>query len=133
MRRRQFLSKAAAATSGLLILRSPRTAFAYRANDRLNLAVVGMAGYGAYHGFARAIHHYDNVGYTHSCDVDLRKVQKVYNLWKERSDVWSRSKREQERAAAAEHYSPLSAKHPPLHADFRACSTMHTRRSTLSS
>ena len=79
--RRRFLQHAAGAVGGLLILPSARTAFAYRANERLRLAVVGMAGYGAYHGFAEAIHTYGNVGYAVSCDVDLRKVQKVYDFW----------------------------------------------------
>ena len=47
----------------MLILPSARNAFAYRANERLRLAVVGMAGYGAYHGFAQLLHTYKNVGY----------------------------------------------------------------------
>jgi len=78
--RRQFV----AGTAGLLILPSLRAARTYQANERLNLAVVGMAGYDAYHGFAESIHAYDNVGYAVACDVDLRKVQRVYDLWDER-------------------------------------------------
>lgn len=117
--RRQFLSRAGAAGVGLLVLPSARTAFGYQANERLNLAVVGMSGYGAYHGFAEGIHQFENVGYTHSCDVDLRKVQRVYDVWKERAARWSASEKEHERRAAAEHYSKLDARHPPLHADFR--------------
>ena len=119
MNRRRFLSTTTTATSGLLILSSARTAFSYRANERFNLAVVGMAGYGSYHGFAEAIHTYDNVGYTHSCDVDLRKVQRVYDLWGKRAAEWGRSDKEEERKAAAEHYVPLHEKKPPLHPDFR--------------
>jgi hypothetical protein len=117
--RRRFLSGSAAAGAGLLILPSARTAFGYWANERMNLAVVGMAGYGAYHGFAGDIHRFDNVGYAHSCDVDLRKVERVYNLWKIRAAQWPRSDNEEDRRAAAEHYIPLDARHPPLHADFR--------------
>jgi len=119
MKRRQFLGRAAAAGAGLLILPSARTAFGYRANERLNLAVVGMAGYGAYHGFAEAIHTFKNVGYTFSCDVDLRKVQKVYDFWDRRAAEWSASNKEDERKAAAEHYRPLSEKRPQLFRDFR--------------
>jgi len=78
--RRRFLSGTGSAAVGLLILPSARTAFGYQANERLNLAVVGMSGYGAYHGFAAGIHTYDNVGYTVSCDVDQRKVKRVYDL-----------------------------------------------------
>jgi hypothetical protein len=119
MHRRHFLSRVSTASAGLLILPSARTAFAYRANERLNLAVVGMSGYGAYHGFASGIHLFDNVGYSHSCDVDLRKVKRVYDLWKQRAAEWPQSEKEHERKAAADHYLPLAAKHLPLHADFR--------------
>src|SRR5688572_8477422 len=101
--RRRFVISAGHAAAGLLILPSARTAFSYQANERLNLAVVGMAGYGAYHGFAEAIHTYGNVGYAVSCDVDRRKVQKVYDLWAQRGAAWSRSEKESERKAAAEH------------------------------
>jgi hypothetical protein len=92
---------------------------AYRANERLRLAVVGMAGYGAYHGFAEAIHAYDNVGYAVSCDVDLRKVQKVYDLWETRAAQWAESDQPEQRRAAAEYYGPLAARKPPLFSDFR--------------
>jgi hypothetical protein len=119
MNRRRFLSGAGTASAGLLILPSARMAFGYPANERLNLAVVGMAGYGAYYGFASGIHLFDNVGYTLSCDVDLRKVQKVYDLWKQRAAQWARSDKETERRAAAEHYRPLAENKPPLYCDFR--------------
>ena len=119
IRRRSFLKHATGAVSGLLILRSARSAFACRANDRLRLAVVGMAGYGAYHGFAEAIHSYDNVGYAVSCDVDLRKVKKVYDVWEQRAVDWAKSDQPDQRVAAAAYYGPLAAKKPPLYADFR--------------
>lgn len=117
--RRRFFARAGTIGGGLLILRSVRIAHAYHANERLNLAVVGMAGYGAYHGFAESIHTYGNVGYAVSCDVDLRKVQRVYDLWDKRAGAWARSNKEIERKAAAEHYSRLSAKRPPLYDDYR--------------
>ncbi|MDQ3625478.1 MAG: Gfo/Idh/MocA family oxidoreductase [Verrucomicrobiota bacterium] len=119
MNRRKFLRRAGAAGTGLLILPSARTAFGYRANERFNLAVVGMAGYGAYHGFAQAIHTHRNVGYAWGCDVDQRKVQKVYDFWKQRAAEWGTSAKEEERKAAAQHYQPLAEKHPPLIPDFR--------------
>jgi hypothetical protein len=117
--RRRFLQSAARGAGGLLLLPSARTAFAYRANERLRLAVVGMAGYGAYHGFAEAIHLYQNVGYAVSCDVDLRKVKKVYDAWESRAADWAKSNNPEQRKAAAEYYGPLAAKKPPLVADFR--------------
>lgn len=117
--RRRFLSTTGKAAAGLLLLPSARTAFGYRANERLNPAVVGMAGYGAYHGFAAGIHSFDDVGYTVSCDVDRRKIQRVYDLWKQRAAEWPQSDKPHERQAAADHYAPLAAKHPPLYPDFR--------------
>jgi predicted dehydrogenase len=117
--RRSFLKIATGGVGGVLILRSPHSAFAYRANERLRLAVVGVAGYGAYHGFAAAIHCYANVDYALSCDVDLRKVQKVDAFWETRAAEWARSDLPEQRRAAAEYYGPLAARKPPLYADFR--------------
>jgi hypothetical protein len=117
--RHRFLQTAAPGGVGLLVLPAARTAFAYRANDRLRLAVVGMAGYGAYHGFAEAIHTYGNVDYAVACDVDLRKVQRVYDAWETRARDWAKSNDPEQRKAAAEYYGPLAAKKPPLYADFR--------------
>jgi len=119
MNRRRFLSGAGTASAGMLILPSARMSFGYPANERLNLAVVGMAGYGAYFGFASGIHLFNNVGYTLSCDVDLRKVRKVYDLWKQRAAEWARSDKETERKAATEHYRHLAENKPPLYSDFR--------------
>ena len=117
--RRQFVAGGVAGAAGLLALPSSRAAFGYRAHERLNLAVVGMAGYGAWHGFAELIHTYDNVAYAASCDVDGRKVRKVYDLWAQRARDWPASDKAEERAAAREHYGPLSEHRPPLYADFR--------------
>src|SRR5687767_470469 len=119
MNRRQFLQRAGRVSGGLLILRNARTAFAYRANERFNLAVIGMAGYGAQHGFAGALHTYKNVGYAFGCDVDRRKVQTVHDFWKQRAAQWSASSKEEERNAAVEIYQPLADKLPPLYSDFR--------------
>jgi len=113
--RRAFLQGA----GGLLFLPSARSAFAFQAGDRLRLAIVGMAGFGAYHGFADLIHTYGNTAYAISCDVDRRKIQKVYDLWEKRAAEWGKSDNPDQRKAAAEHYEPLAAKKPPLIADFR--------------
>jgi len=104
---------------GLLILPHARTAFTYAVNDRLRFAVVGMAGYGAYHGFAELLHTYGSVSYAVSCDVDLRKVQKVYEAWEKKAAEWAKSDKPEQRQAAAEYYAPLAARKPPLYADFR--------------
>ncbi|MCL4207823.1 MAG: Gfo/Idh/MocA family oxidoreductase [Pirellulaceae bacterium] len=117
--RRRFLARAAGSAAGLLILPSARMVRGYPANERLNLAVVGMAGYGAYHGFAEAIHTYDQVRYAYSCDVDLRKVRRVYELWEQRARQWSNSDDQAQRRAAEEYYGPLAENKPPLFQDYR--------------
>src|SRR5688572_17846421 len=117
--RRQVLQSAAGAIGGLTILRSAKTAFSYQANDRLRLAVVGMAGYGAWHGFTEALHTYGNVEYSVSCDVDRRKVQKVYELWDTRAKEWPASPDKKQQEAAKRFYVPLSRQRPLLFADFR--------------
>ncbi len=116
--RRRFLGNVGGA-GGVLFLPSAGMARGYPANERLDLAVVGMAGYGAYHGFAEAIHTYDRVRYAFSCDVDQRKVQRVYDFWAERAREWSNSADGNRRHAAAAYYGPLSEKKPPLYRDFR--------------
>lgn len=112
--RRQFVAGAA----GMLVVPSARVALGYQANEALRLGVVGMAGYGAFHGFAEAIHALDRVRYAAGCDVDLRKVQRVYDLWDERAREWPHAG-DAARRAAAPHYARLSRERPPLHRDFR--------------
>ncbi len=117
--RRCVLRSAAHGVGGLLVLPCARAAFTYGANERLRFAVVGMAGYGAYHGFSELLYTYGNVSYAVSCDVDLRKVQRVYESWEKKAAEWAKSDSPAQRQAAAEHYAPLVAKKPPLYADFR--------------
>ncbi len=114
--RRSFIGRAAC---GALVLPPARPALAYGTNERLRLAVVGMAGYGAYHGFAESIHLYKDVVYAVSCDVDTRKAAKVYDMWGKRAAEWANSPSPDQRRAAADHYVPLAEKKPPLYADFR--------------
>lgn len=117
--RRCFLRGAARGVGGVLILPSVRMAWASPANEGLRLAVVGMAGFGAYTGFAELLHTYGKVRYAVSCDVDRRKVQRVYDLWEQRAAAWARSEQLEQRQAAANFYAPLAAKKPPLYTDFR--------------
>jgi predicted dehydrogenase len=46
--RRRFLRTASRVTAGLVILRDSRSVWGYRANDKLNVAVVGVGGMGAW-------------------------------------------------------------------------------------
>lgn len=116
--RRRFLACGVAAGAGLVILRSPRSAFGYRANERLNLAIVGVAGYAASVAFTPAIHLYDNVALTALCDVDRRKVAPTFAMWEERARQWPASE-DAAQGRAAEHYVRLAEDRPPLFEDFR--------------
>ncbi len=49
MNRRDFLRTAACAGTSLLMLRDSRSASSYRANEKLNIAVVGVGNRGTYH------------------------------------------------------------------------------------
>lgn len=116
--RRRFLKTSGGFTAGLLILPSARTAFSYQANERLNLAIIGVSGYASAAAFVPAIHIYDNVGITALCDVDRRKVEPARKLWRERADTWPSSTKPEERKAS-EIYRRLADSPPPLHRDYR--------------
>ena len=47
-KRRRFLSTAGRAAAGLVILRDSRSVWGYPANEKLNIAVVGVGGMGAW-------------------------------------------------------------------------------------
>jgi predicted dehydrogenase len=80
--RRGFLKGAAA---GLLVLPSARSAFGFPANDRLNLAIVGVAGYAAATQFVPGFAQFGNVGVTALCDVNEAKLPAVYKIWEEKA------------------------------------------------
>lgn len=115
--RRAFTRGLVASITAPLIL-SKQSAFGYPANDRLNLAIVGVAGYAAATAFMPAIHIYDNVHISALCDVDQRKVDPALKVWHDRAKNWPNSQKPDERRAA-EHYLRLVETTPPLIADYR--------------
>ncbi|MFN3651314.1 MAG: Gfo/Idh/MocA family protein [Armatimonadota bacterium] len=119
LNRRRFLKSAAGTGAGLLIVPA-RTAFTYQANERLNLALVGVGGYACAAHFVPALHLYENVGVAAICDVDDRKLAPHLKLWEERAREWPASAEEKERKGA-EVYQRVSAAatRPPLFRDFR--------------
>src|SRR4026207_963015 len=80
--RRGFLQGAGA---GLLVLPSARSAFGYPANDRLNLAIVGVAGYAAAAAAGPGLHQFGNVGVTAVCDVNEARLPAMYKVWEEKA------------------------------------------------
>ena len=120
MTRRRWLQQGAA-VAGLTILPSARSAFGYPANEQLNLAVIGIAGYGAYHGFAEVMHRHPGVRWAWSCDVDQRKVGRVVERWRELAGDGPGGVDDpaERRRMADEIYRPLADRPPPLLADAR--------------
>lgn len=118
---RRRLLRGGLAAAGLTILPSARSAFGYPANEKLNLAVIGIAGYGAYHGFAESMHRHPGVSWALSCDVDQRKVARVYERWRELAQegpAGGVDPAERGRVAGTI-YRPLVDRPPPLVADAR--------------
>jgi predicted dehydrogenase len=105
MKRRDFLRGAAAAP---LILPSARSAFGYPAGERLNLAIVGVAGYASAAGFLPSLHQFGNIGVTALCDVNEAKVPTAYAIWEEKA-----------RGKDGEVYARLLQDRPKFYPDFR--------------
>ncbi|MDY0165111.1 MAG: Gfo/Idh/MocA family oxidoreductase [Thermoguttaceae bacterium] len=116
--RRRFLARGAGGAASVLILPSSRLAFGSAANERLNLAVVGVAGYVAGTAFMPGIHRFENVGIAALCDVDQRKRAPALELWRRRAANWPASDNEEERRAAAL-YRRLADDRLPVFEDFR--------------
>jgi hypothetical protein len=115
--RRSFLGHAMGAGAGILILPSARTAFGYQANERLNLAVVGVGGYCAATAFIPGVHQL-NLNIVALCDVDEKRLAQPYKLWEERAQDWPSSSNPTERQAA-DQYRRLVKDKPKFFPDFR--------------
>ena len=68
--RRAFLRHAAAGTAGLVILADPRSATTAQANEKLNVALIGLGGRGLW--FVRTMPKLSNV--VAVCDVSDKKA-----------------------------------------------------------
>jgi hypothetical protein len=77
IQRRQFLRQAAVAGSSLLLLKSARLAWGYQANEKLNVALVGVGGRGEW--FVDAIPRMENV--VAACDVNEQKLEAAFKRW----------------------------------------------------
>ena len=77
LNRRGFLTTAVSATAGWWILRDSRSAWTAQANERLNLAVVGLGARGTYH-----LHTVPRVGQnlTGVCDADRSRLAEAGKL-----------------------------------------------------
>ena len=94
--RRRFLAAAASGTAGWLILPS-RTVRAYRANERLRLAVFGNMYNAAHFLTAATIYDADIVAL---CNPDQRKIPGILKQWNERADQLQDSTQPDQQQAA---------------------------------
>ena len=117
--RRRFLQHTALGVGGLLVLPSARTALGYAANERLRLAVVGMAGYGALHGFAEGLHTWATSATPSRATSICGRSRRSTTSGSSGRPSGASPTMPSSASAAAEDYGPLVAKKPPLFADFR--------------
>ena len=112
--RRRFLRNAALGSAGFAILSSSRSAFASAANERLNVALVGVGGRGEW--FLDAIPRMENV--VAICDVSQQKLDKAFEYWQTFGKQYSASQHDWERRAGRE-FLRLLDNRPKTFADFR--------------
>jgi predicted dehydrogenase len=75
--RRDFLRGAVAAGAGLVILSNPWSARSYAANERLNVALIGVGGRGKW--YVDVVPKVENV--VAMCDANESKAQAAYKLF----------------------------------------------------
>jgi predicted dehydrogenase len=75
MKRRDFIRRTALVGAGLLILRDPKSAWSYQANNRLNIAAIGAGGQGG-----GLVNTFGGMGenIVALCDVDDRRAAETY-------------------------------------------------------
>ena len=108
--RRNVLKTAA----GLVILRNSASAWGAPANEKINVALVGVGGRGEW--FIDTIPRMQNV--VAICDVNQQKVDKAFQYWDTFGKQYSASQHDWERRAGAE-FQKLLANRPKTFADFR--------------
>ena len=112
--RRRFLAGTALAGAGLVLLRNSASAWSYQANEKLNVALVGCGGRGAW--FVDTIPRMENV--VALCDVSDKKVAEAFQHWEDAGKRYAVSPHDWERRAAAE-FKRLTEKKPKAYHDFR--------------
>jgi predicted dehydrogenase len=94
--RRCFLSRVGAGAAGLLILRDSRSVRGAPANEKINVALIGVGGRGRW--FVDTIPRMENV--VAVCDVNEQKIAEAYHRWAELADRFVDSSHQWERSAA---------------------------------
>jgi predicted dehydrogenase len=100
--------------TGLCILTHARSARTAQANEKLNVALVGVGGRGEW--FVETIPKIENVAAL--CDVNAKKVAGALQKWQDLAQRFEKSPNDWERRAASAYQRALAAK-PRVFRDFR--------------
>ena len=114
MNRRTFLRTAAGGAAGLVVLRSSASAWSARANEKLNVALIGVGGRGTW--FVDTIPRMENV--VALCDVNRQKIDEACKRWADTAGRFAASPNDWERNAAPA-FNRLADTKVKTFADFR--------------
>ena len=112
--RRRFLQSAVAGGAGLLVLRSAAPVRGSQANEKLNLALIGVGGRGEW--FVDTIPRMENV--VAICDVNQQKIDKTFQRWADSAAQFAVSPHDWEKGAAPVYKRLADSKVKTYH-DFR--------------
>ena len=112
--RRRFLTNLAAGGAGWLILRDSRSVRGMPANEKINVAIIGVGGRGTW--FVDTIPRMENV--VAICDVSEQKTAEAYKRWATLADRFAASTRQWE-SSAAPTFRRLADEKVPSFSDFR--------------
>ena len=112
--RRRFLRRTTFGVAAFSLLDAPRSAWTAQANDKLNVALVGVGGRGEW--FVDTIPKLQHV--VALCDVNSTKLAGAFRRWQDLAQRFERSPNDWERRAAAAYQRCLAAK-PKTFRDFR--------------
>jgi hypothetical protein len=112
--RRRFLSRFGLGAAGLLILKDRGSLRGAPANERINVALIGVGGRGRW--FVDTIPRMENV--VAICDVNEQKIAETFKRWAELADRFATSPHEWERSAAPA-FRRLADQKVPSFSDFR--------------
>jgi hypothetical protein len=112
--RRHFLGTVAAGTAGLMVLRESRSSWSYQANQKLNVALVGVGGRGTW--FVDTIPRMERV--VALCDVNQKKIDDTFQYWTRVGARYAASPHSWERSAGVE-FQRLVQQRPRTFPDFR--------------
>ena len=114
MNRRTFLRRMVIGGTGVLALKGSASARSYRANEKLNVALVGVGGRGGW--FVDTIPKMENV--VALCDVNDQKLAGAFQQWERQSKALATSPHDFERGTA-DIYRRLLENRPRTFHDFR--------------